>query len=183
MFLSKTSRIIRRSFSALQSVHEFGMQKRFDLDIASIALQKAATQIYRNHPGSANRLTDIHGATFLIKVNDFPLNLLFTLHEQRILVDCNIRHQPKTDVQVRGDLKSLIEVFEGNEDADALFFSRRLSIEGNVETLVTLRNAIDSEDIDLMKELSELFGPFSKPANGLLQQLHKHYQQTTVNMQ
>ena len=87
-------------------------------------------------------------------------------------MDCNLRYSPKADVYINGDYHSLVQVFEGDEDGDSLFFSRNIKVQGNIEALVTLRNAIDNEDIQLIEEVSSLFGPLSNPASKVLTRIN-----------
>jgi predicted lipid carrier protein YhbT len=65
---------------------------------------------------------------------------------------------------IRGPLATLIRLLEGRLDGDALFFPRDLMVEGNMEAVVTLRNAVDGAGIDLMEDLIQAFGPFRRPA-------------------
>jgi len=65
---------------------------------------------------------------------------------------------------IQGPLATLTRLLEGRLDGDALFFSRDLMIEGNMEAVVTLRNAVDGAGIDLLEDLSSAFGPLGGPA-------------------
>ena len=42
---------------------------------------------------------------------------------------------------------------------DAVFFSRALKVEGDMNVVVALRNALDSEDIDLKADVLRALGP------------------------
>jgi predicted lipid carrier protein YhbT len=53
---------------------------------------------------------------------------------------------------------------EGRLDGDALFFSRDLSIEGDVEAVVALRNAIDGEGLNILQDAVAPLGPLASPA-------------------
>lgn len=55
----------------------------------------------------------------------------------------------------------LLGLLEGRCDADALFFSRELSVTGDIEAMLALRNALDDSAIDLPRELGRLAGPLS----------------------
>ena len=57
--------------------------------------------------------------------------------------------------------RALIELLEGRVDGDALFFSRDLAIEGDTEVVLMLRNAVDSEVIDVLDDLTSVFGPLA----------------------
>ena len=51
-------------------------------------------------------------------------------------------------VRIAGPLLGLIGLIDGTYDGDALFFSRDLVVEGDVEAVLALRNAIDDAGID-----------------------------------
>jgi predicted lipid carrier protein YhbT len=99
-------------------------------------------------------------AIFLID----PVNLPVVFRIQPMtsgIVECRSRSSScKWDARVAGSLKSLLGMIQGNLDGDALFFSRDISIEGDTEAVVALRNAIDAAEIDLIAEIGDLFGPF-----------------------
>ena len=64
----------------------------------------------------------------------------------------------------------LIALLEGRIDGDALFFSRELSIEGDTEAVVALRNAVDSAEVDVLGDVMAALGPlapFTRRALGL----------------
>jgi len=72
------------------------------------------------------------------------------------------------DALISGKLEYLVNMLEGREDGDALFFSRDIQIEGDTETIVGLRNTLDREEIDLFTEIFSLLGPFARQANATL---------------
>ena len=57
---------------------------------------------------------------------------------------------------------------DGSYDGDALFFSRDLVVEGDVEAVLALRNAIDDAGIDLVADTAALFGPLAPIGERLL---------------
>ena len=59
-------------------------------------------------------------------------------------------------------------LLEGRVDGDALMFSRDLTIEGDVEAVLALRNAIDDTQLDLAGESGSLFGPFGRSIERIL---------------
>ena len=59
----------------------------------------------------------------------------------------------------------------GAYDGDALFFSRDLEIEGDTAAVVALRNAIDNEELDLVREATALLGPLETLAAAPAQKL------------
>ncbi|MNL57055.1 SCP-2 sterol transfer family protein [compost metagenome] len=66
----------------------------------------------------------------------------------------------ETDAAIEGPLYLLLALLEGKYDADALFFSRDLSVTGDMEAMLALRNALDDCDIDLPLDLGAMAGPF-----------------------
>jgi predicted lipid carrier protein YhbT len=52
---------------------------------------------------------------------------------------------------------------DGAFDGDALFFSRSLQVEGDMEALLALRNAVDDACIDLRRIALSPLGPAADP--------------------
>ena len=131
-------------------------------------LRHVADRIQNNHPAILDRLAPLAGTQFLICPTDLP-------HDMRLIlgaghVDCVIEDDfmGPADVRISGSFLSLVAMMDGKIDGDALFFSRSLTVEGDTEALLTLRNALDSDDIDLKAEILELCGPLQKPASDFL---------------
>lgn len=143
--------------------------------ITGIIFDKIANKIYQNHPSMVDRLRPIIGSSFFINITNLPFNVFFTVEKNGMSVKAlHNSEKPAADLYISSDLTSLIEIFEGCEDGDALFFSRRLQIKGNSEALVTLRNAIDSEDVNLVDEISTLFGVFANPAKKVINKFRQY---------
>ena len=62
---------------------------------------------------------------------------------------------PKTDVSFSAAVNDLILVAGRKEDADTLFFQRRLSIEGNTELGLEIKNLLDNIEFDNLPPLLE----------------------------
>ena len=62
----------------------------------------------------------------------------------------NTGHQ--TDAIIRGDLSAFIQLANRSEDPDSLFFQRRLSIEGDTDLALEVKNLIDAVDLDELPE-------------------------------
>ncbi len=65
------------------------------------------------------------------------------------------------DAVVEGPLFLLLALLEGRCDADALFFSRSLTVIGDMEAMLALRNALDGCEVDLPRDLGASAGPLS----------------------
>jgi len=71
-------------------------------------------------------------------------------------------------VRISGPLSAFLGMMHGAYDGDALFFSRDLTVEGDTEAALALRNAIDDAELDLAAELQTLAGPLRAPLAAVL---------------
>lgn len=58
---------------------------------------------------------------------------------------------------------TLAQLAQGNGDGDALFFSRDITIEGDTEAIVALRNALDDSSLDIINDSLEALGLWGTP--------------------
>jgi predicted lipid carrier protein YhbT len=49
-----------------------------------------------------------------------------------------------------------------------LFFSGDIAIEGDIEAILALRNALDDAELDLLQEGAAMLGPLSNPADRVM---------------
>jgi predicted lipid carrier protein YhbT len=140
-----------------------------------LALQGAAdvamNRLARAHPEILQRLEGLANPDFLIDPVDLPirfhLSVARTAPRLRVL-DEEAHPQVPVAATIRGSLTALIDLLEGRVDGDALFFSRALSVEGDMGAVVALRNAVDGSDVSLTDDLVRFLGPFGSPARRLL---------------
>lgn len=135
------------------------------------ALDLGVALLRRRHPGLFERLADLDGAAVLIDPTDMPLCLMLRLGPSPRLRLVGREEPPPCTAAVHGRFAVLLDLLEGRIDGDALFFSRDLTVEGDTETVVALRNAVDGEDMDLSADLADLLGPlgrFVPPARAAL---------------
>lgn len=132
-------------------------------------LSVTARVLARNHAAAFDRLEGLWGRTFLFDPVDLPLRIALRLEAPvpRLTVADDDDAAAAVAV-VRGPLIALIDLLEGRLDGDALFFSRELMVEGEAAAVVALRNAVDSEEIDLVEDLLSTLGPFGWLARRLL---------------
>lgn len=124
-------------------------------------------RIHRRNPGIFERLGDHARARFGIKPIDLPFAFVVEAATPRLSV---VRDLPRDlDARISASLANLLALLEGRVDGDALMFSRELVIEGDVEAVLALRNAIDDAQLDLVAELSSLFGPLGGLAKRALE--------------
>lgn len=117
------------------------------------------------HPDVFQRLQSLEGRNILIDPVDLPLRFLLRPETAPpsllALGENDDAGQPAATI--RGPLLVLIDLLEGRLDGDALFFSRDLVIEGNTEAVLTLRNAVDSGEIDVLEDFLAPLGPLRRP--------------------
>ncbi len=129
-------------------------------------LETAMAIISRRHPGLFDRLAGLAGSTILIDPVDLPFSFLLRPSPRApslVAVTKGGQREAPTAI-IRGPLGLLIQLLEGKLDGDALFFSRDLVVEGDMEAVVTLRNAVDGAGIDILDDLLSVFGPLAWPA-------------------
>ena len=112
-------------------------------------------------PSLFARLGEQANKTFLIDPTDLPFVFRLQPHLEAPTLEAVRREDAGLwDARIGGPLAALLGLVHGAYDGDALFFSRDLVIEGDVEAVLALRNAIDDAEIDLASEAAALFGPF-----------------------
>ncbi len=114
------------------------------------------------HPEIFDRLGPYAAYRYLIDIKDTPFVLLL-LPEDR---DINIHRRskkPPADATIRGSFLTLIRLAQGSDDGDALFFSRDITIEGDTEAVLALRNTLDDADLDILRDGFEAMGFWGKP--------------------
>ncbi len=124
------------------------------------------------HPALFARLGEQANKVFLIDPTDLPFVFVLKPRPSRPNLSALRRDEPVAwDARIAGPLAALIGLVHGAYDGDALFFSRDLSIEGDTGAVVALRNAIDNEELDLVRETTAIFGPLARLADAPAQKL------------
>lgn len=108
-------------------------------------------------PEILERLGSHAGKRFGLQAADLPLAFVLEPLAKRAAA---MRRVPRdVDVRITGSLVDLVGLVNGDCDGDALFFARRLSLEGDVEAALALRNAIDDARLDFAAEAASMI-PF-----------------------
>lgn len=132
-----------------------------------LALSGFLQRICQRNPAIFDRLGEHSRARFGIRPTDLPFAFVVEATPPRITVVRDLPRDP--DARICASLANLMALLEGKVDGDALMFSRELVIEGDIEAVLALRNAIDDAQLDLAAELSSLLGPLAGPARHALE--------------
>jgi predicted lipid carrier protein YhbT len=124
-------------------------------------LHGRATALACNHllQGQAlsRRLKVLDGKRLWLTILDTDTRLQYRFQNGQLRYDAS-RNKP--DIHVRGELKYLLQLASRNEDADTLFFGRQLSMEGNTEDGLILKNFLDALEFDTEAHLKTWLGAF-----------------------
>jgi O2-independent ubiquinone biosynthesis accessory factor UbiT len=126
---------------------------QFGLDFGVAAMSQ-------RHPSLPERLRSFSGARILIEPQEAPCGFLLALGEPPGRLSLFVAQKSERfTARVCGPSHALLDLLEGSVDGDALFFQRDLAVSGDTEAIVALRNAVDSEEIDLVEDLVAALGP------------------------
>jgi len=103
-----------------------------------------------------SRLDHMEGKRLQLTIKDTGNCWKFIIRNNRLVDDAKLN--TVADVHISGDLKTFLLLATGNEDPDSLFFSRHLSIEGNTEDGLYIKNLIDAMDFDTSVYLKSILG-------------------------
>lgn len=125
-----------------------------------LLLQGMVVGIAQRHPELLERLAACRGRCIGIDPSDLPVAMLLEPQEDTITLRL-VRElrQGNADARIRGPILALMGLVDGTYDGDALFFSRDITVEGDIEAVLALRNAIDDASIDLSREAVAWAGP------------------------
>ncbi len=141
----------------------------FGLRVVPDAMHAQALAGVLNHllRGQAieGRLSELEGKRVDIEIVDAPCTLRLRIIGARIQA-CS--RAASSDVRIRGTLADYWKLATRSEDPDTLFFARRLSIEGDTETGLHIKNLLDSLEFDWQAHAVSVLGPRAGAAVGSL---------------
>lgn len=121
------------------------------------------------HQAFTAGLDYLDGKRLWLCLTDVPLCLKLRIVGRRLRPS-----QDRTgwDVRIRGSARNLWRLASRAEDPDTLFFNRELTLEGDTDAALYLKNLLDAAEFDLQAHLQGLLGPrLAGPAAGLLRRL------------
>lgn len=146
--------------------HTLGLSPRTVMPVGLICaalrpvLDRVVRRLAMQHPEIFARIAPYETADFVIVPSELP----FALHLRPDPLSPLLRAVPKDrlppcEARIEGRFLLLLELVDGESDGDAAFFARDLTISGNTEAVVSLRNALDDVDGSIAQEAADLFGP------------------------
>ena len=135
------------------------------LALVQPVLNRIARHVARSRPTLFSRLGPHEKKRFLIDPVDLPFVLVLVPDAERPHLQAHYRSPaPPYDAKIAGTFFNLLDTIGGSLDGDALFFNRGLQVSGDVEAVVSLRNALDDSEVSMLDSVLAAFGPLSKPA-------------------
>ena len=135
------------------------------LAIVQPILGHIATHVAKDRPELYARLGVHARKRFLIDPTDLPFVLILAPQVDRPNLRAYRRFEnPPHDAAIAGTFFNLLDMIDGSQDGDALFFSRNLKVTGDTEAVVALRNALDDFEGSALDSVVGSFGPLAKPA-------------------
>lgn len=117
------------------------------------------------------RLGPHFNANFIIDPVNLPFVMLLRPDPDQLVLKAYLRNNiPPHDAKISGKFLDLLMLVDGDFDGDALFFSRDLTISGNTEAVVCLRNALDDIDRSIAASVADMFGRAGRVTLGALRQ-------------
>ncbi len=135
-------------------------------------LRHIVTKVAARHPELFARLGRSCDKRYKIESTSMPFFLLLqpdpenpqlTAHNR----DSDVDH----DVYISGTFVTLLRMIDNQVDSDALFFNRDLTITGDAEASVALRNALDDMDASLADDVAATLGPLGRPVRAVIDRI------------
>lgn len=116
--------------------------------------------VMRDHPEIGARLGEHADKRFGLEPVDLPFSFVLEPRpEAPRLVAVRDLRKLKLDARITGSLAAFLGLAQATLDGDSLFFSRALTIEGDVAAALALRNALDDAGIDLISVAAACLRP------------------------
>ncbi|MBI2720342.1 MAG: SCP2 sterol-binding domain-containing protein [Rhizobiales bacterium] len=126
--------------------------------------------VTKRQPSLFERLGHHAASAYLIDPVNLPIVLVLKPDPHEPQLRAFWRHAaPQADCRISGGFLTLLALVDGRRDGDAVFFSRDLVVTGDIDAVVTLRNALDDLDVTLIQDIVSSAGLLSRPLARLMQ--------------
>lgn len=143
----KPALFIPQKLARLPAVQYLPWQLPFRLlpqKVQLIVAEKVSNFIFKQQLADGD-LCFLQTASLRIQISDLAYDWQVSLQQERLLFSAG---SDSADTTFSGNSKEFLLLASRREDPDTLFFQRRLSIEGNTELGLQVKNLIDSIDMD-----------------------------------
>lgn len=93
------------------------------------------------NPGISERLAVLDGKVFLFDAHDIAKHYYLLIKNGLITIGPPVE---KPDVSMRGEIATLLSLLRKKTDADSAFFTRKIKIEGDVQSSVYFKNVLEN---------------------------------------
>jgi predicted lipid carrier protein YhbT len=121
--------------------------------LAELVGQQAFARVIGAHPRLLDRMGTYADSTFAFAPSDIPFEFA-VMPRTGVVRAVRPGKTRRYDVRVSGPVVLLLALAEGRVDGDAEFFGRQIAIEGDMEAMLALRNALENEAIDFTRDLA-----------------------------
>ena len=111
------------------------------------ALVSTLNKIFRNDI-SEGELDFLQNKVIQISIEDAEIKYRFSLNENKLIPASDSQ---EADIKLSGTIYDYLLLASRKEDTDALFFSRRLKMQGDTELGLHVKNFLDGLDMDSHK--------------------------------
>lgn len=127
--------------------------------VAAVVAARMFNAVLRRHPAIFDRLGEHACKRYAFVPAELPF--AFVIEPARRAIRVLPKRTPvHAHAVAAGSLLVLLALLEGRSDGDALFFSRDLTVSGDMEAMLALRNALDDCQVDLPRDLGASAGAF-----------------------
>lgn len=137
--------------------------------IAQLSLERVLEQ----HPDLFDRLGAFADRPIGICPTDAPFEFTLLLARRSVRVARQGAKPSPNATRITGPIVMLLALAEGRLDGDAEFFGRNISVEGDMETALALRNAAESVSLDFVRDLAPRWRLARRPAQLCLSALRR----------
>jgi predicted lipid carrier protein YhbT len=130
--------------------------------VAERVAQVSLRRMLHLHPALFDRLGEYAGRLIVFRPSD--LDLEFGVNpRKRSVRAARPGGIADYDTRISGPLVLLLGLAEGRLDGDAEFFGRQITVEGDMETALALRNAVEDASLDFAADMAPRRGPLRQP--------------------
>ncbi len=135
--------------------------------VAELAGRLAFARVLARHPKLLDRLGEYGAKTFCFAPSDLPFEFAVTPRSAKVRAARRGRIL-RYDAKISGPVVLLLALAEGRLDGDAEFFGRQIAIDGDMEAVLALRNAVENDVVDFARDLAPAHGPLRTPVERVL---------------